>query len=114
MRAKMERTECERLLAEKMAEIEEIYHSYNPHGKYLSLSLCRNKDGNDNGEWRVMCITVNNTYWKDDKRKPCNFSMWKPIKDKKYWTVMSEEDDAELSDWWDNKVNDWHMHQMGV
>ena len=50
----MGRIECEKKIIQKMREIMDIYHAYNPDGKRLSMSIV-----NDH-------FSVNNIYWEED------------------------------------------------
>ena len=69
----MERTECEAKILEKLREIVEIYHGYNPEGHYLTLCY----DSSDGEEW----THFNNAYWAngieeergEDAEKPLDF-----------------------------------------
>jgi len=54
----MTRIECEKKLEEKLREIVDIYHEYNPSGRYLSLTYLDN-DGDG-------YIGVNNRDWHED------------------------------------------------
>ena len=58
----MNHAECVKAIKEKLDEISEIYHQYNPDGKYLSL--CLSDDG-----WAMF----NNHYWGEDKNHGINF-----------------------------------------
>lgn len=49
----MNRTECETLIAEKLNEIVDIYHQYNPEGHFLSLNY--NEDEEGRFEWFYNC-----------------------------------------------------------
>ena len=64
----MDRTECEKLIYEKVEEIREIYRQYNPTGEYLSIQI--NDDENEN------YTQFNNRQWKDgeDENKPIDYS----------------------------------------
>ena len=55
----MTREECEKLIAEKLHEIAEIYLQYNPAGKYLSLTFQVNKADETNHHYQF-----NNEYWR--------------------------------------------------
>lgn len=55
----MTREECEKLLAEKLHEVAEIYLQYNPDGKWLGLSFSADREGR--------YFSIVNTYW--DERK---------------------------------------------
>ena len=50
----MGRIECEKAIIQKMREIMDIYHEYNPDGEYLSMTIV-----NDH-------FSVNNIYFEDD------------------------------------------------
>lgn len=50
----MGRIECEKAIIQKMREIMDIYHEYNPDGKRLSMTIV-----NDH-------FSVNNIYWEED------------------------------------------------
>lgn len=50
----MGRIECEKAIIQKMREIMDIYHEYNPDGKRLSMTIV-----NDH-------YSVNNIYYDDD------------------------------------------------
>ena len=54
----MTRSECEKKLEEKLREIVDIYHEYNPGGRYLSLTYLNNDDDG--------YINVNNRDWPAD------------------------------------------------
>jgi hypothetical protein len=63
----MTREECEQAICQKMKEIWNIYHEYNPVG--YSLGLFANAEG---------LVMINNEYWKDDRNKPISKRMaWK-------------------------------------
>lgn len=51
----MTRTECEKQIEKKFREIIDIYHQYNPDGKYLALAYV-----DDDGDGH---ISVNNRCW---------------------------------------------------
>lgn len=46
---------CEQLIQEKMMEIVDIMHQYNPKGNYLAMAYVVDKDGGN--------IMANNTYY---------------------------------------------------
>ena len=50
----MGRIECEKAIIQKMREIMDIYHEYNPDGEYLGMSIV-----NDH-------FSVSNAYYDDD------------------------------------------------
>ena len=50
----MGRIECEKAIIQKMREIMDIYHEYNPDGKRLSMTIL-----NDH-------FSVSNTYYEED------------------------------------------------
>ena len=52
----MTRQECETMILEKMQEIVDLYHQYNPNGKYLNLTYL-----DDENDGYIMC---NNRHWK--------------------------------------------------
>ena len=52
----MTRTECEKLIIEKLKEISEIHKQYNPNADYLSMSISES----DN------YIAINNKYYGKD------------------------------------------------
>ena len=52
----MTRQECEAAILGKMQEIVDIYHQYNPNGKYLNLTYL-----DDENDGYIMC---NNRHWK--------------------------------------------------
>lgn len=54
----MTREECEKLMAEKLHEIAEIYLQYNPDGKWLALSFHADREGR--------YFSIVNAYW-DEK-----------------------------------------------
>lgn len=58
----MNHAECIKAIKEKLDEIIDIYHRYNPEGKYLVLAY---SDG-----W----ILFNNRYWEEDKNRAINFT----------------------------------------
>lgn len=62
----MGRIECEKAIIEKMREIMDIYHEYNPGGKRLSMSIINDY------------YSVDNIYWKDDAEHP--LSAWESDK----------------------------------
>ena len=47
----MTRQECEDKILEKLEEIVEIYHEYNPNGEYLAMF------------YHLHGVNVNNEYW---------------------------------------------------
>ena len=50
----MGRIECEKAIIQKMREIMDIYHEYNPEGKRLTMSIIDD------------FYSVNNTFYEDD------------------------------------------------
>jgi hypothetical protein len=54
----MTREECEKAIADKIAELWDIYKEYNPNGYNLSLTVTDD------------LILFNNVYWADDINKP--------------------------------------------
>jgi hypothetical protein len=54
----MTREECEKAMADKIAELWDIYKEYNPNGYNLSLTVTDD------------LILFNNVYWADDINKP--------------------------------------------
>ena len=62
----MDREECERLICEKLIEIQKIYKEYNPKGEYLNLTIFN--EG----------VSFNNARWKggEDEDKPINY-LWR-------------------------------------
>jgi hypothetical protein len=89
------RNECERQIAEKLAEIREIMLEYSPNTDYLSMCIIKSKNGNDDGEWDCWSMEASNKYYGEDKDFPINLRCHKDIKDEKYWACVSEEDDKE-------------------
>lgn len=61
----MTRSECEVLILQKMKEMVDIYHKYNPHGEYLSVYYVANERGGH-------VVHINNKYWEDDAEAPVN------------------------------------------
>ena len=70
----MTRHECERQIAEKLVEIIDIYHQYNPDGKYLAMFYSGDEEQH---------ISFNNRYWNikdnidspgEDVHMPLNYS----------------------------------------
>jgi hypothetical protein len=55
---RMTREECEKAMADKIAELWDIYKEYNPNGYNLSLTVTDN------------LILFNNVYWANDINKP--------------------------------------------
>lgn len=53
----MNRQECEEKIAEKLREIVDIYHQYNPDGKYLAMAYLLSDE--------YESISANNRYWQD-------------------------------------------------
>lgn len=45
----MNRKECEKKIIDLMIQIDEVYHEYNPDGKYLSLAIVDGAIMADNG-----------------------------------------------------------------
>lgn len=64
------RNECEMEIKNLLKQIVDVYHEYNPNGKYLSLTYI-----NDTNE---QYISFNNRSWVDgeDKDKPISCSDW--------------------------------------
>ena len=105
----MERNECERLLEKKFRELIDIYHQYNPDGKYLSATYM-----DDDGDGTVK---INNCHWHfddelgmedgEDVNLPIDFSKAAPLKIEdspyssglvqKVVTGWTEEEFAEIS-----------------
>lgn len=90
----MTREECEKLIAEKLHEIAEIYLQYNPAGKYLSLTfLVTNADEANEAERHYQ---FNNKYWEEcstlsrgrDADYPIDYS--EPVKIEEGDSVESE------------------------
>ena len=79
--------ECKRLIAEKLHEIFDIYHQYNPDGTYIVLSVSEDDDNR--------YYSFNNAYWDEDKdedgditrkegedvRTPLNYWKSEPLKE---------------------------------
>lgn len=63
----MTRSECEVLMLQKIKEMVDIYHKYNPHGEYLSVSYVVNEEGDH-------VVHFNNSYWNNDTNAPVNMS----------------------------------------
>lgn len=61
----MTRSECEVLMLQKIKEIVDIYHKYNPQGKYLSVGYVVNEEGGRG-------VHFNNNYWEKDAGAPVN------------------------------------------
>ena len=59
----MDRHDCEKIIIDKMKDIVDIYHEYNPEGEYLMLTYRKDDDGIDQ-------VSFNNAHWEDDKEKP--------------------------------------------
>jgi hypothetical protein len=55
---RMTREECEKAMADKIAELWDIYKEYNPNGYNLSLTVTDD------------LILFNNVYWANDINKP--------------------------------------------
>lgn len=104
----MDRESCERLIAEKLVEIREVYHKYNPGGRYLSLCIqfSENGNGNDNSDWDVWSHSANNACWGQhinnrgvwepegsDYNSPLDFWHYVDIKDEKYYAANADADD---------------------
>ena len=53
----MNKEECEKLIAEKLHEIVDIYHQYNPDGKYLTLCYSDQEGG--------IYFSASNCYWEE-------------------------------------------------
>lgn len=51
----MTRFECEEKILEKIKEVVELYHQYNPDGCYLAASYSKTENGG--------VISINNSYW---------------------------------------------------
>lgn len=64
----MDRTECEKLIYEKVEEIRGIYRQYKPAGKYLSIQINDNEHEN--------YTQFNNRRWEDgeDENTPIDYS----------------------------------------
>lgn len=54
----MDRKECEKRIAEKAREIEQIVKEYNPECKYVMVTIV-------NG-----CINIHNAYFEEDAERP--------------------------------------------
>ena len=91
----MTREECEKKIAEYCTAIRLTMLEYNPGADYLSITLRKGKNGNDDGDWDTYDVTGNNAYWEEDKERPISFHSFKDIKDEKYWKCVSEQDDRE-------------------
>lgn len=59
----MTRSECEVLILQKIKEMVDIYHKYNPHGEYLTACYLVNEDGDHT-------VLFNNKFWGDDAEAP--------------------------------------------
>lgn len=55
----MTRHECETIILEKMQEIVDVYHQYNPDGRYLALTYM-----DEDNDGYIMC---NNRCWRFDE-----------------------------------------------
>lgn len=64
----MERRDCEIIILALMKQIAEIYHQYNPDGKYLTLTYI--KDDDDGTDY----IDFNNRYYDEDKEHQLNYN----------------------------------------
>lgn len=62
----MGRIECEKAIIQKMREIMDIYHEYNPDGERLTLWVLEDH------------YSIANAYWKDDAEHP--LSAWESDK----------------------------------
>ncbi len=56
----MTRKECEEAIEQKLREIVEIYHQYNPQGNYLSMGYINDENG-----WSIM---YNNSSWNANEK----------------------------------------------
>ena len=56
----MTRKEAEEQIMQKMKEIVELYHAYNPRGRYLSMS------------YNMNCLSVHNEHWAADNGRQIN------------------------------------------
>jgi len=56
------REKVESIITEHLKAVWEIYKSYNPSGKYLSIAITDGK-----------YLFCNNSYWDDDKETPIHF-----------------------------------------
>lgn len=56
----MTRKECEEAIEQKLREIVEIYHQYNPQGNYLSMGYINNENSR-----AIMC---HNSCWNADEK----------------------------------------------
>ena len=67
----MGRKECEKLIAEKLQEIVDIYHQYNPQGAYLAMTYYKDSEHES--------VSVNNCYWDggEDHVRPLDSTLWK-------------------------------------
>lgn len=64
----MGRIECEKAIIEKMREIMDIYHEYNPDGDRLTMYVIGDH------------YSVDNIYWKEDEDAEHPISAWESDK----------------------------------
>ena len=61
----MTREECEKILIEKLKEMQEIYKQYNPEGEYLTMCIMTDY------------LSINNDYSNEYAAKPISVSIIK-------------------------------------
>lgn len=71
----MKREKCEKLILEKLKEINDIYLEYNPKGEYLNLSIIVEKNKS--------YLSFNNQYYEEDKKNPIDVWVVKIKENKK-------------------------------
>lgn len=91
----MTRVECEKKIAEHLIEIRRICLEYGMESGYLSMAMVDGQNGNDNGEWDAVSISLNNAYRDETKDHVISFTLNKDIKDEKYWRCNTVEGDKE-------------------
>ena len=97
----MTREECERIIADKMAEIVDAYLEYYPEADYLSMCFLKSENGNGNdfGDWDTYKFDAHNAIFKGDEGKRLDVHCHKDIKDAKYWKCNTEESDKTEDDY---------------
>ena len=99
-----DRDTTEKRILDKMKEIMDIWHDYDPDGRHLSMFIAyaENGNGNDDGAWDSWYLEINNNYWAEDKEHPLDRTGGIDIGGAKWEACSHEPDDMPgVPDWWE-------------
>ena len=107
--SKIPRDDAEKAILMKLKEIDEVWHSYDPNGTYLSMSISKVTDGmeNESGSWDAMVFSANNAYWGQDKDTPIDVSQWFDIHNDKYDSCVHDDDEPSFHYYVGNRERKW-------